>query len=253
LRVRESGIELADAFVAATDSDNSNAMAVQMAKRVFGVPKTITRLDHPAREDAYRALDVQFVPGAKLTSKVIYEQLVIEEFSFHVTFSGGDVEIVDMVIGSNGAGVTGLDEVNLVACQLALTMGARQVLARLNNPLNRPTFEALKVPVVAVTDFMATLISREVEAPESRHVTRLGRGEISAYEIDIPDHFDARPVAEVRLPSEPILTAVVSEDEVRVPTTTTQLRPGDQVTAVSSVDLEAVVRAALGHRDRRKK
>jgi len=61
--------------------------------------------------------------------------------------------------------VTGLDEVNLVACQLALTLGARHVLARLNNPLNRPTFEALKVPVVAVTDVMATLISREVESP----------------------------------------------------------------------------------------
>jgi trk system potassium uptake protein TrkA len=103
--LRESGIELADAFVAATDSDNSNAMAVQVAKRVFGVPKTIARLDDPAREDAYRALDVQFVPGAKLTSKVIHEQLVREEFSFHVTFSGGDVEIVDMVVGPHGEGI----------------------------------------------------------------------------------------------------------------------------------------------------
>jgi trk system potassium uptake protein TrkA len=104
--LREAGIELADAFVAATDSDNSNAMAVQVAKRVFGVPKTIARLDDPAREDAYRALGVQFVPGAKLTSKVIHEQLVREEFTFHVTFSDGDVEVVDMVVGSDGAGLT---------------------------------------------------------------------------------------------------------------------------------------------------
>src|SRR5680860_413658 len=57
--LREAGIELADAFVAATDSDNANAMAVQVAKRVFDVPKTIARLDDPAREEAYRALDVQ--------------------------------------------------------------------------------------------------------------------------------------------------------------------------------------------------
>jgi trk system potassium uptake protein TrkA len=107
--LREAGIELADAFVAATDSDNSNAMAVQVAKRVFGVPKTIARLDDPAREEAYRALDVQFVPGAKLTSKVIHEQLVREEFSFHVTFSGGDVEIVDMVVGAGGASLSVAD------------------------------------------------------------------------------------------------------------------------------------------------
>lgn len=103
--LREAGIEFADAFVAATDSDNANAMAVQVAKRVFGVPKTIARLDDPAREDAYRALDVQFVSGAKLTSNVIHEQIVREEFSYHVTFSGGDVEIVEMIIGSEGAGL----------------------------------------------------------------------------------------------------------------------------------------------------
>lgn len=103
--LREAGIEFADAFVAATDSDNANAMAVQVAQRVFGVPRTIARLDDPAREDAYRALGVQFVPGAKLTSKVIHEQLVREEFNFHVTFSDGDVEIVDLVIGPDGAGV----------------------------------------------------------------------------------------------------------------------------------------------------
>jgi len=103
--LRQAGIEVADAFVAATDSDNANAMAVQVAKRVFGVPKTIARLDDPAREEAYRALDVQFVPGARLTSKVIHEQIVREEFSYHVTFSGGDVEVVEMIVGPDGAGL----------------------------------------------------------------------------------------------------------------------------------------------------
>jgi trk system potassium uptake protein TrkA len=103
--LREAGIEFADAFVAATDLDNVNLMAVQVAKQVFGVPITIARLDDPAREDAYRALEVQFVPGAKLTSKVIHEQIVREEFSYHVTFPSGDVEIVEMIIGPDGAGL----------------------------------------------------------------------------------------------------------------------------------------------------
>jgi Trk K+ transport system NAD-binding subunit len=35
---------------------------------------------------------------------VIHEQIVREEFNFHVTFSGGDVEIVDMTVGAEGAG-----------------------------------------------------------------------------------------------------------------------------------------------------
>lgn len=102
--LKAAGIEFADAFVAATDSDNANAMAVQVAERVFGVPKTIARLDDPAREEAYRALGVEFVAGARLTSKVIHEQLLREEFAYHVTFPRGDVEIVDMIVGPDGAG-----------------------------------------------------------------------------------------------------------------------------------------------------
>ena len=48
--LKEAGIEYADAFVAVTDSDNANLMAVQLAKAVFMVPKTIARLDDPSRE-----------------------------------------------------------------------------------------------------------------------------------------------------------------------------------------------------------
>ncbi len=98
---------------------------------------------------------------------------------------------------------------------------------------------------------MATLISREVEVPEFRHVTLLGRGEISVYEVDVPIEFEERPVAELRLPKGALLVAVVSGDEVRVPTATTTLHPGDQVTAVSSVELEDEVRSALGYRNER--
>lgn len=148
--------------------------------------------------------------------------------------------------------VTGQDEVNLVACQLASTLGASQVLARLNNPLNRPTFDALEIPVVAVTDVMAMLISREVEVPEFRHVTLLGRGEISVYEIDIPEDFDPKPVAELRLPVGALLVALVRGDEARVPTAGTMVKAGDQVTAVSSVELEEDVQAALGYSNGRR-
>lgn len=145
--------------------------------------------------------------------------------------------------------VTGLDEVNLVACQLALTLGAQKVLARLNNPLNRPTFEALDIPVVAVTDVMATLISREVEVAEFRHITLLGRGEISVYEVDVPENFSDRPVPELRLPTGALLVALVRGEEVLVPTATTIVKAGDQVTAVSNVEHQDHVKQALGYRN----
>jgi len=106
LRVlKEAGIELADAFVAVTNSDNANVMSVQLAKQVFGVPKTLARLDEPARADSYSALDIEYIAGAKLTANVFFERLVEEEFSYHVTFTGGDVEIVEMTMGEKAAGL----------------------------------------------------------------------------------------------------------------------------------------------------
>jgi trk system potassium uptake protein TrkA len=104
--LRDAGIEFADAFVAVTSSDNGNMMAVQLARSVFGVTKTIARLDDPARAEAYRALDIRYVAAAKLTSRVVHEQLVEEEFDYHVTFPGGDVEVVDLVLSPNADGVT---------------------------------------------------------------------------------------------------------------------------------------------------
>ncbi len=104
--LRAAGIEFADAFVAVTDSDNANVMAVQIAKQVFGVEKTVARLDDPGRADAYRALGVRYVAGAKLASDVIREEIVADAFRYHVTFSRGDVEIAEMVVGERAAGMT---------------------------------------------------------------------------------------------------------------------------------------------------
>lgn len=103
--LKEAGIEYADAFVAVTDSDNANLMAVQLAKEVFMVTKTIARLDDPNRERAYRELDVTYIPASRLISKVVYEQVVEQEFRFHVTFEDGETEIVDMRLGAAAEGL----------------------------------------------------------------------------------------------------------------------------------------------------
>ena len=107
--LKEAGIEFADAFVAVTNSDNTNVMSVQLAKQVFGVPRTLARLDQPGRADSYRALNIEYIAGAKLTANVIYERIVEEEFTYHVTFSGGDVEIVEMTIADRVRGLTVAD------------------------------------------------------------------------------------------------------------------------------------------------
>lgn len=166
---------------------------------------------------------------------------------------GTDVELLNTA-GVDRAdwvlAVTGQDESNVVACQLAATLGASRVLARLNNPRNRPTFEALGIPVVAVTDLMVQVISREVEADvgELVRLALLGRGQVSLLEVSIPDDTDEPEVIDLDLPEPSILVTVVRGDAVVVPRANTRLRPGDRVLAVTTVDNEGLLRSAL--RDR---
>ena len=57
--LRRAGIERADAFVAATQGDNRNIMAAQIAKHVFKVPKVVTRIYDPIRSDTFSDLGLR--------------------------------------------------------------------------------------------------------------------------------------------------------------------------------------------------
>lgn len=54
--LRRAGIEETDAFIAVTNGDNTNAMASEIAKLVFHVPRVVARLYDPVREDTYHTL-----------------------------------------------------------------------------------------------------------------------------------------------------------------------------------------------------
>jgi trk system potassium uptake protein len=51
--LREAGIERADAFVAATDGDNTNIIISQIARRRFNVPMVVARILDPLRASWY--------------------------------------------------------------------------------------------------------------------------------------------------------------------------------------------------------
>src|SRR5438034_10734811 len=71
----EAGIEQADAFVAATDGDNTNIVIAQLAKRRFSVPTVIARILDPYRAKWYEEQGMQTicptrVPIDMLTAEV---------------------------------------------------------------------------------------------------------------------------------------------------------------------------------------
>jgi trk system potassium uptake protein TrkA len=76
--LKRAGIERADAFVAATQGDNRNIMASQIAKHIFGVKRVVTRIYDPLRSDTFAALGLQALSPTIIGANAFYEELTGE-------------------------------------------------------------------------------------------------------------------------------------------------------------------------------
>lgn len=74
--LRAAGIERASAFVAATNGDNRNIMAAQVARLVFEVPEVVCRIYDPVREDTYRRLGLTTVCPTTTISAIVLDHVI---------------------------------------------------------------------------------------------------------------------------------------------------------------------------------
>ncbi len=73
--LKKAGIAEADAFVAVTRDDDRNAMAAQIAKQIFDVPKVVCRIYDPLREEFYKSLGLEAISPTSLFARLIKEKL----------------------------------------------------------------------------------------------------------------------------------------------------------------------------------
>ena len=69
------GVGEADAFIAVTQGDNRNVLATQVAKHIFGVPRTLCRIYDPIREKMYRELGLETISPTIMGANVLYDLL----------------------------------------------------------------------------------------------------------------------------------------------------------------------------------
>lgn len=65
----------ADCLIAAAEEDNVNLMVAQVAKDVFQVKRVIARVAEPARELAYRQLNIETVSPTSLAGDYVLQSL----------------------------------------------------------------------------------------------------------------------------------------------------------------------------------
>lgn len=91
--LEEAGIREADAFAAVTNLDNTNLMAAEVARKLFGVKHVVARLYNPVRERTYQQLDLDYVCGTALVAQELLEK--IKTGHGHHLRVIGDVELVE--------------------------------------------------------------------------------------------------------------------------------------------------------------
>lgn len=135
--------------------------------------------------------------------------------------------------------VTGKDEVNLVACQLASKhFDIARTIARVNNPKNQEVFACLGVnATVSSTALIARIVDDEVVSSDIRTLLMLNKGELSLLEATIKEGSGVvgKPVKDVPLPSQCVLVSVIRSGKVLIPRGDTVLMSQDEVLAITDM------------------
>lgn len=147
------------------------------------------------------------------------------------------------------AAVTGDDDDNLVACQLAkVAFGVPRAVARVNNPKNERIFNALGVEAISSTTIISRMIEEEATVGDIRTLTTLRKGHMAIVEIELPTERCVvcnKAVASLELPGDCVLVAIVRGEDILTVHGDTHLQPGDVVIAFTNVEHERALKKAL--------
>ncbi|NLH01472.1 MAG: NAD-binding protein, partial [Clostridiales bacterium] len=128
------------------------------------------------------------------------------------------------------AAVTGKDEENLVACQIARKgFNICKSIARINNPKNIEMFKALGVDkTVCSTDVIANLIEFEFDREICKIVQAFDRGAMVLVEADVKEgsRWDGSYIKEISLPSECVVASILRNGKAIFPRGDTRIHSG---------------------------
>lgn len=90
----QAGIETAEAFVAASMSDNANIIAARIARNIFHVPRVVARLYDPRRAEIYQRLGLTTISSTNWAAERIFQELTHADLDVWNTFGRGEVSLI---------------------------------------------------------------------------------------------------------------------------------------------------------------
>lgn len=116
--LEKAQIRLADAIIACSKSDDSNALIGRISRNIYKVPRVISRLYDPRRAEIYRSLGIQTISTTTWGVQQASEMLSYSQLDNILNI--GDIEIIRVETPALLAGrtvneLTSLGEIQVVA------------------------------------------------------------------------------------------------------------------------------------------
>lgn len=148
------------------------------------------------------------------------------------TLAQANLEDANVVVA-----VSGLDQDNLVACQMAkFKFGVKKTIARVNNPKNHEVFKTLGVDAsVSSTGLIAQMIEGELSMGQIQTLLTFERGEMVMIEAEIEkgSALIDKMVKEISFPKDSVIVSVLRQGKVIIPRGHTVFHEGDRVVALT--------------------
>lgn len=147
--------------------------------------------------------------------------------------------------------VTGDDEDNLVICQMSKhRFNVHRTIARVNNPKNEELFRVLGIDVtVNPTNVILSLIEQQIPDRHFVHLLALRHAKLAVVEASVGSNspIAGRSVADIRLPHDTSMIAILRDGDVVIPNGTTTIVAGDEIIAITRRESEEALRDLLVH------
>lgn len=100
--LEDAEVKRADVVAAVTADDEDNLIICQLAKEVFGVRRTVARVNNPKNEHIFTELGVDVpVNATTIIAKIIEEEASFEDFINLMTFKRGKLALVRVDLSSD--------------------------------------------------------------------------------------------------------------------------------------------------------
>lgn len=133
--------------------------------------------------------------------------------------------------------VTGVDQDNLVAAQLAREyFKAKKVIARVNDPRNVDTFRLLGIEnVVCSAEVLTRMIEQEADQEHMHLIASLNQGKAGICSFTLQENTTLHGAAlrDLSFPSGALIISVIRDGVLTIPNGSTVLQRGDELVAVA--------------------